>query len=56
MKMVNAIRQRAHMDQHSQITWQHIVNERRVELAFEETTYWDLFRWGIAEELSLIHI
>lgn len=50
LKMVNAIRQRAHMDQHSHITWQRIVNERRVELAFEETTYWDLFRWGIAEE------
>ena len=23
---------------------------RRVELAFEETSYWDFFRWGIAEE------
>ena len=23
---------------------------KRQELAFEETTYWDLFRWGVAEE------
>lgn len=27
-----------------------IKNERRVEMAFEETTYWDLFRWGVAEQ------
>ena len=32
------------------ITWDNIVNERRVEMAFEETTYWDLIRWGIAVE------
>jgi starch-binding outer membrane protein, SusD/RagB family len=32
----------------SPITWDQIVNERRVEMAFEETTYWDFFRWGIA--------
>ena len=30
--------------------WDQLVNERRVELAFEETTYWDFFRWGIAEQ------
>ncbi len=34
----------------TQATEENIRNERRVELAFEETTYWDLFRWGIAEE------
>ncbi|MBB6459658.1 RagB/SusD family nutrient uptake outer membrane protein [Flammeovirga kamogawensis] len=27
-----------------------IVNERRVELAFEGTRYWDLVRWGLAEQ------
>ena len=27
-----------------------VEQERRVELAFEETSYWDFFRWGIAEE------
>ena len=47
---VNAIRRRAHMDELPSLTWEQLVNERRVELAFEETTYWDFFRWGIAEE------
>ena len=47
---VNAIRRRAHMDELPSLTWGQLVNERRVELAFEETSYWDIFRWGIAEE------
>lgn len=47
---VNAIRRRAHMDELPSLTWEQLVNERRVELAFEETSYWDIFRWGIAEE------
>ena len=47
---VNAIRRRAHMDELPSLTWEKLVNERRVELAFEETSYWDFFRWGIAEE------
>lgn len=47
---VNAIRRRAHMDELPSLTWEQLVNERRVELAFEETSYWDFFRWGIAEE------
>ena len=50
LKMVNEIRKRVHMDTYTSITWNQIVNERRVELAFEETSYWDLFRWGVAEE------
>ena len=47
---INDIRRRVHMHELSSVTWEDIVHERRVEMAFEETTYWDLFRWGIAEE------
>jgi hypothetical protein len=47
---INKIRQRVHMEPHTDITWDKIVNERRIEMAFEETTYWDFFRWGTAVE------
>ena len=47
---VNDIRRRAHMDELPSLTWDQLVNERRVELAFEEASYWDIMRWGIAEE------
>ena len=47
---VNDVRQRVHMEPHTDITWEKIVNERRIEMAFEETTYWDFFRWGTAVE------
>lgn len=47
---VNEVRQRVHMEPHADITWEKIVNERRIEMAFEETTYWDFFRWGTAVE------
>lgn len=50
LEYVNKIRSRVHMYTHSSITWEQIVNERRVEMAFEETTYWDFFRWGTAVE------
>lgn len=50
LSKINLIRKRAHMNELTSITWEEIVNERRVELAFEETTYWDLLRWGIAAE------
>lgn len=43
---VNQIRRRVHMDELPSLTWEQLVNERRVEMAFEETTYWDLLRWG----------
>lgn len=43
---VNDIRQRVHMDALPTITIDQILNERRVELAFEESTYWDMFRLG----------
>lgn len=45
---VNEVRKRVHVPELETITWDDIVNERRVELAFEESTYWDMFRWGIA--------
>ena len=47
-QQVNDIRQRVHMNTLPTITLDDILNERRVELAFEETTYWDLFRLGTA--------
>jgi len=47
---VNDIRQRVHMYQLTSLTWDELMNERRVELAFEEATYWDLYRLGIAFE------
>lgn len=50
LQKVNDIRQRVHMNTLPTLTWDQLVNERRVEMAFEETTYWDIFRWGIAEE------
>lgn len=47
---VNQIRRRVKMPELTSVTWDDIVNERRVELAFEKTTYWDLLRYNIAEE------
>ena len=50
LDMVNRIRTRVHMDALPALTWDDIVRERRVEMAFEETTYWDQLRWGTAEQ------
>lgn len=50
LEQVNDIRSRVHMYTLGSITWDQIMNERRVELAFEETTYWDFFRLGTAME------
>ncbi|MCM1518633.1 MAG: RagB/SusD family nutrient uptake outer membrane protein [Pseudoflavonifractor sp.] len=50
LKKVNLIRERVHMPALTSVTWDDIMNERRVELAFEKTTYWDLLRYNIAEE------
>lgn len=47
---VNQIRRRVHMPELTSITWEDIENERRVELAFEKSTYWDLLRWNVAEK------
>ncbi len=50
LTQVNDIRDRVHMDQLPAVTLADVLNERRVEMAFEETTYWDLFRLGTAKE------
>lgn len=50
LQQVNDIRQRVHMDALPSLSWEQLMNERRVELAFEETTYWDLYRLGTAME------
>ncbi len=50
LTQVNEIRRRAHMHDLPSLTREQLDNERRVELAFEETTYWDFFRWGTAVE------
>ncbi|MFD2554518.1 RagB/SusD family nutrient uptake outer membrane protein [Sphingobacterium tabacisoli] len=34
-----------------QLTWDRYVNERRVELAFEQHRFWDAKRWNIAENV-----
>lgn len=47
---VNQIRRRAHMYDLDAISWETILNERRVEMAFEETTYWDLLRYNMASQ------
>lgn len=51
LQQVNAIRTRVHMDAYDTITLEQILRERRVEMAFEETTYWDFFRLGTAMEM-----
>ena len=46
---VNQIRRRVKMPELQSLTWDDIMNERRVELAFEKSTYWDVLRYGKAE-------
>lgn len=50
-QMLNIIRNRVHMPAYASVTWENIMNERRVEMAFEKTTYWDLLRYGTAEKV-----
>lgn len=47
---INRIRTRVGMPILETVTLDDINNERRVELAFEKVTYWDLLRNGVAEE------
>ncbi len=49
LKALNAIRVRAGMPARTAITFDDIVKERKVELAFERNRYWDLKRWRIAD-------
>lgn len=48
LQKVNQVRQRARMPALAALTWDAYVSERRVELAFEESVYWDMYRWGTA--------
>lgn len=50
LQKINRIRNRVGMPSLGAVTLEDILNERRVELAFEKTTYWDLLRLGIAED------
>lgn len=50
LKKINRIRERVHMPALTSVTWDDIMNERRVELAFEKAIYWDMLRYNIAEE------
>lgn len=50
MNKVNLIRQRVKMPALTSLTWDDLMNERRVELAFEKSIYWDLIRLNIAEQ------
>ena len=34
----------------SALSREQLENERRVKMAFEETIYWDIYRWGQAEK------
>lgn len=47
---VNMIRERVHEPALTSVTWDDITNERRVELAFEKTTFWDALRYNEAEK------
>lgn len=50
LQKINRIRNRVGMPSLGSVSLEDILNERRVELAFEKTTYWDLLRLGIAED------
>jgi len=62
---INLIRARARAEQTDVLPditasgtdlWDKIVNERRIELVFEEHRYWDVRRWKIAEQTENITI
>lgn len=54
-KYVNIIRARKSVEMPAipsgQLTWALYVNERRVELAFEQQRFWDAKRWNIAADV-----
>lgn len=50
LKCVNEVRNRIHATPLTTITLDNILHERRIELAFEETSYWDILRLGEAEQ------
>ena len=52
---INKVRKRAGGDEFklnaSELTFDRIINERKVELSFEDHRYYDLKRWRIADEI-----
>ena len=48
---INEIRRRAGVFELTSIDMQKIMDERKVELAFEEHRYWDIRRWRLAEQV-----
>lgn len=48
---LNQIRDRAGIQPLSEVTLDDIIQERRVELAFEDHRFWDLKRWRIAHKV-----
>lgn len=48
LKYINQIRRRAGIQELTSITFDDIVQEYRVEFAFEDHRYWDLKRWRLA--------
>lgn len=48
---INAVRERAGIQDLSSVTFDDIVRENRVEFAFEDHRYWDLKRWRLADKI-----
>jgi hypothetical protein len=48
---INAVRSRAGVKPLTTVTFDNIVHERRVELAFEDHRYWDMKRWRLADKV-----
>jgi hypothetical protein len=50
-EFLNAVRSRAGVKPLSTVTFENIVHEYRVELAFEDHRYWDMKRWRLADKV-----
>ncbi|NQD71750.1 RagB/SusD family nutrient uptake outer membrane protein, partial [Sphingobacterium shayense] len=48
---INQIRERAGIQPLTSVTLEDIMQERRVEFAFEDHRYWDLKRWRVAHQI-----
>ena len=48
---INAVRERAGVKPLTNVTFDNIVHERRVEFAFENHRYWDMKRWRLADKI-----
>lgn len=51
LNYINQIRERAGIQELTSITFDDIVQEYRVEFAFEDHRYWDLKRWRLAHQV-----